>query len=251
MRKLDIILRTHDRGNVHGREFNQPKIEIVHRCLNALQISMEGTGARLIVVDDHSSDATLALLPDDTIHLDGTGNNASMIKVSELAAESTAGIVYLVEDDYLHYPEAISEMLETFEYFQKMTGKQDIAMNGVDCPANYHNLEYASGGRGRDGSIAQIVGGINRAWRTSEHSGFTFMTTPSVINKYWGAFSGMAKGWPTVSENHSINKVWESHVPLFAPLTPLSYHLCEIHPYCPFDKLWRQSKCSHSLKIAV
>ena len=135
MMDLDIILRTHDRGNVHGREFNQPKIEIVHRCLNALQISMEGTGARLTVVDDHSSDATLALLPDDTIHLDGTGNNASMIKVSELAAESTADIVYLVEDDYLHYPEAISEMLETFEYFQKMAGKQDIAMNGVDCPA--------------------------------------------------------------------------------------------------------------------
>jgi glycosyltransferase involved in cell wall biosynthesis len=246
--QLDIILRTHDQGSLHGRDFDKPKKEITQRCVNSLLKAIVDD-VDLIIVDDHSSPETLALLG-KVVTLKDTGNNASLVKTFELAADSKADAVYLVEDDYLHYPHAISEAMETFEYFQKMTGKKDICLNLVDCPANYHRDGYVGGGRGRDGSSAMIVGGINRAWRTNTHTGGTFMTTPGVINKYWGAFDDLAQNWPEVDENTTWNKVWESHVPLFTPLIPLAYHLSEIHPYYPFDKLWRQNKCTRTLKMA-
>jgi hypothetical protein len=247
--QLDIILRTHDQGSLHGRDFDKPKKEITQRCVNSLLKAVVVDGVDLTIVDDHSSPETLALLG-KVVTLKDTGNNASLAKTFELAADSKADAVYLVEDDYLHYPHAISEAMETFAYFQKMTGKQDICLNLVDCPANYHKESYTGGGTGRDGSQAMIVGGINRAWRTNTHTGGTFMTTPGVINKYWGAFDDLAQNWPEVDENTTWNKVWESHVPLFTPLIPLAYHLSEIHPYYPFDKLWRQNKCTRTLKMA-
>jgi hypothetical protein len=243
--QLDIILRTHDQGSLHWREVKHPKKEITQRCVNSLLKAVVVDGVDLTIVDDHSSPETLAILG-DVIHLKDTGNNASLAKTFELAADSKVDAVYLVEDDYLHYPHAISEAMETFEYFQKMSGKQDIALNLVDCPAN-----WATDGNARNGAQAMLVAGINRGWRTNTHTGGTFMTTPAVINKYWGAFDDLANNWPSVDENATWNRVWENHVSLFTPLIPLAYHLSEKHPYHPFDKLWRQNKChTHTLKAA-
>jgi len=239
--RLDIILRTHDQKSVHGRGVEWNKKQIVRRCFNSLFKAIQGIDdLELTIVDDHSSEETLSFLG-DVIHLEDTGNNASMKKVFNLAADSKADLVYLVEDDYLHYPHAISEALETFTYFQNMTDEKDIALSLVDCPANYHRGLYANGGKGRDGSQAMIVGGIKRAWRTDNHTGATFMTTPAMVNKCWGAFDQFATNWPRDDESTTINKIWRSRVPLFSPLIPLAYHLHEHHPYHPFDELWRES----------
>ena len=260
--QLDIILRTHDQGSVHGRDVPYAKKEIVQRCVNSLYTAVDGVegvkhlGVDLVTVDDHSSDETVSMLR-NLIPLQDSGNNASLTKVFELASESKADLVYIVEDDYLHYPEAISEMIETW---QKLIPEvrlwpkvqdDDMCLNLVDCPANYHSDGYANGGTGQNGSIGMIVGGINRAWRTNTHTGGTFCTTPAVINKYWGAFDDLCKKWPDVDENTTWNKIWAQHVPLFTPLIPLAYHLSEIHPYHPHDKLWRASKCMHTLKKAA
>jgi glycosyltransferase involved in cell wall biosynthesis len=249
--QLDIILRTHDQGSVHGRDVPYAKKEIVQRCVNSLYTAVDGVeGVNLVTVDDHSSDETVSMLR-NLIPLQDSGNNASLIKVFELAAESTADLVYIVEDDYLHYPEAISEMLETWQKFIPQVQGDDMCLSLVDCPANYHRDGYFNGGIGRDGSTGMIVGGINRAWRSNTHTGGTFCTTPTVINKYWGAFDDLCKNWPNVDENKTWNKVWEQHVPLFTPLIPLAYHLSEIHPYHPHDKLWRANKSMHTLKKAA
>ena len=245
--QLDIILRTHDVGSVHGRDVDWPKKEIVHRCVNSVFNAVDGLdNVKTVIVDDHSSNETLQFLSRQRAFLEpleGTGNNASLQKVFELAADSKADVVYVVEDDYLHYPEAISEAMGTFEYFQKMMGREDICLSLVDCPLNYAPP--------RDGLNAQIVGGTKRAWRTNNHTGGTFMTTPEVINKYWGAFDTLAKHWPNENENTTWNKIWANQVPLFTPMIPLAYHLSIHHPFHPWDKLWRQSKCTHKLSTAA
>lgn len=242
--QLDIILRTHDQKSLHGRGVEFTKKQIVRRCATSLFTAIKGIpDINLIIVDDHSSEETLELLGSATLRLEDTGNNASMKKVFGLAADSKADVVYLVEDDYLHYPYAISEALETFSYFQLMTDKTDIALSLVDCPSNYHNKSYigTNNGKGRDGTMSMIVGGIKRPWRTDNHTGGTFMTTPTVVNKYWGAFDTFATNWPYDDESTTINKIWGTHVPLFAPIVPLAYHIGEVHPYFPCDQLWRES----------
>lgn len=241
--QLDVILRTHDQGSIHGRDVTYSKKEMVRRCATSLFSALEDVDANLTIVDDHSSDDTLRLLEThgELIHLEGNGNNASLQKVFELAKASTADAVYLVEDDYLHFPYAVSEMLETWEMFVPLIGTPDICMDLVDCPYNYC--------RPKDGSQCQIVGGVNRAWRTNVHTGGTFCTTPAVINKHWEAFDCLSKYWPHVDENATWNRVWEKHVPLFTPLIPLAYHLSARHPYHPFDELWEASKGENHARL--
>ena len=249
--QLDIILRTHDQKSVHYRSIEYAKKDITQTCANSLYKAIDGIDeVNLITVDDHSSAETVSMLRNVT-HLEGTGNNASLAKVFELAADSKADLVYIVEDDYLHYPNAIEEMLLTYVKFSEKMQTKDICLNLVDCPANYHADSYHGGGTGRDGSVARIVGGVNYPWRTIEHTGGTFCTTPNVINKYWGAFDDLAQHWPKVTENDSWNKLWEEYVITFSPLQPLAYHLAEIHPFYPHDQLWEDSKIYSKLQDAA
>ena len=246
--QLDIILRTHDQKSIHHRDFDYDKSDITQRCVNSIHKAIDGLdNVSIVTVDDHSSDETVSMLR-NVIHLEGTGNNASLAKVFELAADSKADLVYLIEDDYLHYPNAIEEMLLTYDKFTEKMETKDICLSLVDCPAHYHQKQYVGGGKGRDGSIARIVGGVNYAWRTTEHTGATFCTTPNVINKYWGAFDDLVQHWPTAKEDTTWNKIWEEHVVLFNPLQPLAYHLAEVHPYYPHDQLWNDSKLNNKLK---
>ncbi len=232
--QLEIILRTHDQGSLHNRNVDYPKKEIVRRCAQSL-FDATPENVKLTIIDDHSSDDTVNFLQNigDVRKLKGTGNNTSLACAFDQAASSIADIVFLVEDDYLFQPHAIEEMLSTWEHFVKMSGCRDICLSPVDCPLNY---------TARDGSHCGIMAGINRPWRTNTHTGGTFMTTPKVLNKYWGAFDDLIKNWPNVDEDATWNKIWAQHVPLFTPLVPLAYHLCVKHPYYPFDELWRTFK---------
>ena len=249
--QLEIILRTYDKQSIHHRNIDYEKKDITQTCVNSLHTAIDGLdNVNIVTVDDHSSDETVGMLRNVT-HLEGTGNNASLTKVFNLAAESTADLVYIVEDDYLHYPYAISEMLLTYNKFIEKMRTKDICLNLVDCPANYHAKSYHGGGTGRDGSMAMIVGGVNYPWRTITHTGGTFCTTPNVTNKYWGAFDDLAQQWPQITENDSWNKIWEQHIIAFSPLHPLAYHLTEVHPYFPHDQLWKDSKIVKKLKNAA
>jgi len=249
--QLEIILRTHDKGSIHYRDIDYKKKDITQTCANSLHTAIDGLdNVNLITVDDHSSEETVSMLRNVT-HLEGTGNNASLAKVFELAADSKADLVYLVEDDYLHYSNAITEMLLTYNKFAEKSNTKDICLSLVDCPANYHGMSYTGGGTGRDGSIARIVGGVNYPWRTVTHTGGTFCTTPNVINKYWGAFDDLVQHWPNVTENDSWNKIWEQHIITFSPLRPLAYHLSEVHPYYPYDELWVENEISSKLQVAA
>ena len=117
MKQLDIILRTYDGDSVHPRRFDKPKKEIVWRCVRSLctAIKVLPKQPRLTILDDHSTDETVQFLRDETAFLgknvtiqtlEGTGNNDSMLAALTLAMKSTADLVYVIEDDFLDYPNA-------------------------------------------------------------------------------------------------------------------------------------------------
>jgi len=235
--QLDIILRTHDQGPLHhrGEQFEDvPKAEIVGRCARSLAAAIEGVeGVGITVVDDHSSDETRELLASlfDTVEmLEGTGNKASFKRVLEIARESKADAVYLVEDDYLHHPGAIQELMATWEKFQ-VTSQIPFALCPADCPDNYGT---------REGHATRIVGGSDKPWRTVAHTGFTFMIAPTTLDYHWETFAYLARYWPNVKEEDSINKIWTNEVPMFTPLPSLAFHCSFDHPYFDHNALWDQ-----------
>lgn len=248
--RLDIILRTHDQMSLHNRWIDVTKKELVHRCFRALRTAI-GEARRehevnLTIVDDHSSDDTLALFSphDDVHHLERTGNCESMLKAAELVFESDADLMYLVEDDYLHYPDALTEMVDTFLYFQKQgySGGKPIALCLVDCP-----MEYSDHPTGRNGSEGRIFRGLKRPWRTNLHTGFSAISTPELFRQFKDLWIEQAVDWPYKDENMTINKIWENHAILFTPIIPLAYHMQMEHPFHPFDELWEKNRWSTEL----
>ena len=128
--QLDIFLRTYDGDSVHPRRFDKPKKDIVWRCVRSLCTAIKALPEQphLTILDDHSTAETVQFLRDETAFLgenitiqtlEGTGNNDSMLAGLTLAKESTADLVYVVEDDYLHYPNELlkKNYLEVRIYF--------------------------------------------------------------------------------------------------------------------------------------
>ena len=262
--QLDIFLRTYDGDSVHPRRFDKPKKDIVWRCVRSLCTAIKALPEQphLTILDDHSTAETVQFLRDETAFLgenitiqtlEGTGNNDSMLAGLTLAKESTADLVYVVEDDYLHYPNALTVALETWKKFRPCCPLPFMAMTLVDCPSNYidepDDLEGLPRNDRGDGSIGMIVGGTDRPWRTIGHTGVTFLLEKGVLQKHWEPFNEIARYWPYLEERCTINKLWNTEVGLFGPLVPLSYHLWENHPFFPVDDLWEQNEKKIPTKI--
>lgn len=248
-RNLTIILRTC--GNVESlhsnRYINKPKSEIINVCLSSLINSINqvnGHSIELFVLDDHSSlqvvadiktilsqcNAPSTFIPVD----DGTGNGHTMSKVYKLVEEHATDLWLHIEDDYLHYPEAIQDMLESVTVFEKITGKL-VAINPHDDVWRYKQEIYPS----------FILHGPNRHYRTVKHTTYTCLASRALYNKYKQQFQDLVSltiqkaDWV---ENKSINLIWNNNdVALFSPIPSLSLHLMDESgkdPYIDVEGLW-------------
>ena len=266
MKQLEIILRTYDGESVHPRRFDKPKKQIVRRSVRSLCTAIKALPEQpnLTILDDHSTDETVQFLRSETAFLggnatintlDGTGNNASMLAALTLAKESIADLVYVVEDDYLHYPNALTVALDTWEKFRPRCPLPFMAMTLVDCPSNYvdepeDRRDLPNNDRG-DGSTGMVIGGTDRPWRTIDHTGVTFLLEKGVLQKHWEPFNEIARYWPYLEERCTFNKLWNKEVGLFGPLVPLAYHLWENHPFYPVDDLWEANNCNRNELLAA
>jgi len=218
--QLDVILRTHDRGSVHTyapRIVDCSKAEIVRRCVLSLVRALSSVEHTLTILDDHSSKATVSFLSSigELVHV-GPGNNASLIEAVKRARESRASLVYLIEDDYLHSPDAINLMLGFVER-AKSRGVPQVAVHPYDDADNY-------GGQGLR-MACRVVDGDDRPWRTNNYSTGSVMTSPSVFAE--PEWEHLARNYnsSTVHEGTTINRIWEGRATLFSPLPSLAVHL--------------------------
>lgn len=248
-RHLTIILRTCGRiESLHGtRYINKSKHEIIQTCVSSLINSINQTEEheiKLFVLDDHSSDQVVddikiilsqCKYQTEFIPLtEGTGNGYSMGKVYELVEKYSTDLWYHVEDDYLHYPNAIQDMLDSISKFEKITGKL-VAINPHDDVWRYKHEIYPS----------YILHGPYRHYRTVKHTTYTCLASKSVYNKYKSHFDDLVSlteqqaDWV---ENKSINLVWnKDDVTLFSPIPSLALHLMDESgkdPYIDIEGLW-------------
>jgi hypothetical protein len=243
------------------RLFEKPKIEYSLRSLKSLIKSIifsktkyPNIKFKTIVVDDKSKEENLDKLKK---LIDGCGldisitslnhdkykniikqqknhqtfsNLASLLQSFELGKEHGKNLVFFVEDDYLHFESMMEEMIASYERIASQVNKE-IFM----CPADYPYL-YMSNEK------TNILIGNKRHWRTINQTLCTFITTKSLLDKYWDNFYNTCLDRNEPFEKH-LNEIYTKEF-CISPLKSLSLHLTNVNssyglsPFIDYKKLW-------------
>ena len=246
------------------RLFEEPKIEYSLRALNSLirsvnfsKIKYPNIRFKTIIVDDKSKEENVNKLKKlingsgldisithlnhdkykDTIKKqknDQTFSNlASLLQSYELGKEHGEDLVFFVEDDYLHFEPMMEEMIASYERIASQVDRE-IFMCPADYPYLYMNNEKTN-----------ILIGNKRHWRTINQTLCTFMTTKSLLDKYWDNFYNTCLDRNDPFEKY-LNEIYENEF-CISPLKSLSLHLTNVNssyglsPFINYKKLWDES----------
>jgi hypothetical protein len=239
---LEIVLRIHDGKNIHGnipRYIDIPKIDLIVGCVSSLINSANianDVNISFIILNDHCTQECIRKIhkifkhskhPYELINLEIPGFNYSGLKQFEYCKNSTADLVYSVEDDYLHTPEAIDEMLQTYfyikEYYQV---EKELCLYPFDNPEDYE-FGYVVPGR--------IFRTPKSHWKEGIWTTFTMMTSPKVFQDHWIIFEKLASKYTPwngideidelVHEGNTITEIWENYVVRINPIPSLALHV--------------------------
>ena len=249
-RHLLIVLRTCtivNSASGTNRYIPVSKRELVQRCVSSLINSINQVvdyDIELVVLDDHSTAEAVSDIKQIISHCkfptefisveDGTGNGHTMKRVYEQVDTKCTDLWYHIEDDYLHVPEAINDMIATVDQFEANTG-QMVAINPHDDVWRYLRQIYES----------IILLGPYRHYRTVKHTTYTCLASRALYDKYRNIFQDLVnftinrEDWV---EEKTINKIWlQPDIMLFCPIPGLGFHIMEESgkdPYFNIDALW-------------
>ena len=247
------------------RLFEKPKIEYSLRSLNSLIKSINFSKKKypniifkIIIVDDKSKEDNLdkikKLIDNSSLDISVTplnhekykdiikqqkndqtfSNLASLLQSFELGKENGQDLVFFVEDDYLHFEFMMEEMIASFERIASQFNK-DIFMCPADYPYLYMNNEKTN-----------ILIGNKRHWRTINQTLCTFLTTSSLLKKYWDNFYNTCLDRNDPFEKY-INEIYKKEF-CISPLKSLSLHLTHVNssyglsPFIDYKKIWDENK---------
>ena len=247
------------------RLFEEPKIEYSLRALKSLIKSINFSKTKYpnvkfktIIVDDKSKEENLNKLKKlidengldisispldlekykDTIKQQKNNqtfsNLASLLQSFELGKKYGEDLVFFIEDDYLHFEPMMEEMIASYERIASQVNK-DIFMCPADYPYLYMNNEKTN-----------ILIGNKRHWRTINQTLCTFMTTKSLLDKYWDNFYNTCLDRNDPFEKH-LNEIYTKEF-CISPLKSLSLHLTNVNssyglsPFINYKKLWNENK---------
>lgn len=257
MKKIEVVLRTCDGSNIHNdwriRYHDVPKNEIVKSCVSSLIKSCQSVeGLKLTVFDDHSTEETINWLSEtlqnsgldyELISLDDQGYNHSAFKQWERCRDSEYDLVYSIEDDYLHCPTAMQEMIDSFYLFCDRMKREEIVLYPFDEPSEYNPPQR------RD----FVVHGSNRHWRTGIFTTQVLFCRPQVFKDYWETFETLALKYngnylkPRVEHYEESNTIWklwaEGPFIRFNPIPSLALHMQfeqQKDPFIDWNYWWNE-----------
>ena len=245
------------------RLFEKPKIDYSYRSINSLiksisfcQNKYPNIKIKTIIIDDNSKDENLnrikKLVDNKNIEIvslnhenyktlikdqksnETFSNLASLMNSFEIAKDKGEDLIFFVEDDYLHFEPMLEEMVASYERIASQL-KKDIFMCPSDYPYLYMNNEKTN-----------ILIGNKRHWRTINTTLCTFMTSKSLLDKYWKNFEKTCLDRNDPFEKY-INEIYEKEI-CVSPLKSLSLHLTNINssyglaPFIDYKKLWDENK---------
>tara|TARA_Y100000996_G_C22470583_1_gene621930 strand:- start:4 stop:1050 length:1047 start_codon:yes stop_codon:yes gene_type:complete len=252
------------------RIFDAPKIEytlrtiksIIKSCEEALK-NFRDIKIRLIISDDKSSSENLDKINQllkstkieskivkikddefkDIIDTKDTNENdisnnmisnmRNILKSLQIAENTESDLFYLLEDDYIHLRESITEMLYTYEKISTQI-KDELFLCPSDYPYLYSTIENT-----------KIFFGNMRHWRTVNETLITFLTSKKMILKYINELKlmGSKRHHPMEKKLHEI---YEKEYCL-SPLPSLAMHATNINsvyglpPNFDWKKVWENN----------
>ena len=256
-KQLYICLRTCLRsGNLarHASGFTGAgRDELVYRCMTSLLNSINHavanhieTAPELLVLDDHSDREFAARLEGickqaackwEIRTTRETGQGASLLEQFEIARDRD-GLFYFCEDDYLHEPGAILEMVRFYRQVHDICGTH-LVIHPQEHEFLYSRYIYPS----------YLLLGEHRHWRTISHATHTLFMHSDTVRKYWKYFEntvyvGNRKKRRLGVESRTTNYLFE-HLPGFAPIPALAAHMqtekC-LPPFFDWRGIWERSK---------
>lgn len=256
MTTLEVVLRTCDRANVHvdwrKRYHGIEKPALVVGCTTSLVNSIRQSTAnvRLTVLDDNSSPDTVSAIRSAIdqvggrfISLDQHGYNYSAHQQWLMCRDSDADLFYSVEDDYLHCPTAIEEMIQSFGIFTDRLKRDDVVIYPFDEPSEYNPPSRTD----------FVVHGSHRHWRTGIFTTNVMMARPELLRRHWKLFETLALKYngdylnprtEHYEESNTIWTIWQSGNAIrFNPIPSLALHMQfdpQKDPFIDWQQWWKQ-----------
>ena len=302
---LHIITRTCDKASIQSKRIVN-KTECALRCVNSVLKNMENLeDVDYHIIDDRSSEyfrdsltkiceeskqkVTFDFLGDrDVEGQDPHAQSRFSVKVAYdyIYNLSDEDFVYIVDDDHLHYPDAIKRMVYTWDYLDNMVNfinprnqyRKKLWDDEVSDEETNFKVAQFNERTDRDiGIFPQCftqmfpfksnpsldfyvkpcivlptpTGYYKTTWYTHE----TFMLKAKVFKKHKETFDKLqvtgtpAAGW----EGDTISELWEKYVNMFMPLDPYVMHM-SVSRDLPFTwspqhvmQLWEDNKTPYSL----
>lgn len=237
--KMHVVLRTCDSQQVHTdwrtRYCGFSKEKIVQGCVTSLIRSIQQVQSHqieLTVLDDHSSEPTVQFLKHAVSTVQGTlinlaesGYNHSAHQQWLMCRDSNADLIYSTEDDYLHQPEAVQAMIDSWQIFDARMNHTPVVLHPFDAPEEYKNPQ----------NVCYVVHGSDRHWRTGVFSTNTLVCTPQLMQQHWPLFETLAlkyngdylnprqEHW---EESNTIWRIWtQGPAVRFNPIPSLALHM--------------------------
>ena len=161
-------------------------------------------------------------------------NMANFYNSLLIAKNEEADLVYFVEDDYLHSPDSMVEMIFSYEKFYSLFS-QEVVLLPSDYPYLYTKDENT-----------KVYLGEKIHWRLVSESLVTFMTSKTLIDKHFSELEIMGLKWtdPWEKPLHNIYKFY----PCLSPIPSLAIHCANINsifgisPMINVKKIWDDNK---------
>jgi len=143
-------------------------------------------------------------------------SNMSNIHKSLLIAKNQCkDLIYFVEDDYLHQKEAITEMIFTYERISSQIDRELIL-----CPTDYPYLYTKI-------DSTNIFLGSTKHWRVVDETLCTFLTSRTMLQKYWNKFISMCQ-FEHYPFEQPLHDIYKSEYCL-SPIPSLAVHCTNIN----------------------
>ena len=161
-------------------------------------------------------------------------NMANFYNSLLIAKNEKTDLIYFVEDDYLHTPGAVTEMIYSYEKFYSIFSN-DIVLLPADYPYLYTKDDNT-----------KIYLGEKIHWRLVSESLVTFMTSGSLIEKNFNDLEKMGIEWIDPWEK-PLHKIYET-TPCLSPVPSLAIHCANINsvfglsPFINLKDLWDNNK---------
>ena len=161
-------------------------------------------------------------------------NMANFYNSLLIAKNEEADLIYFVEDDYLHSQNSIVEMVFSYEKFCSLF-TQEVILLPSDYPYLYTKDENT-----------KVYLGEKNHWRLVSESLVTFLTSKTLIVKYFAELEKMGIEWtdPWEKPLHNIYKL----NPCLSPIPSLAIHCANINsifgisPMVDLKKIWEDNE---------